>query len=221
MFSKLPRRLILPVVAGVLVMAACDDDDDNVTNPPPPPPTTETASATLASLNGSAASGTATFSLTGDVLVARVELAGADTGTMIMQHVHEGGACPTTAADTNSDGFIDALEAAAVTGLILVPLDADVSTQAGGSGAFPISDTTGAYVYADTVSFTTFHDDLLDTDPDPNDQVGKLSGDSIDIDTRVVEVHGVADTVALPSTVLALPGLTAQQSLPIACGTID
>ncbi len=219
MFSRLPRRLLLPAVAGVLVMAACDDDDDPVS--PPPTDTADTVSATLTSLNSSSAAGTARFILNGDVLTAEVNATGLDTGTVIRQFVVTGGACPTTAADTNADTFIDALEAIAVTGNVLVPLDADVSSQAGGAGTFPTSDATGAFTYGDTVSFTSFMDDLTATDPDPSDLTDKLTSDTLDLDTRAIILLGVTDTATLDPTVLALPGLTAQQSFPVACGTIN
>ena len=218
MLSRLPRRCILPVVAGVLVMAACDDDDDD----PIVPPQTETFSATLASLNGSTATGTATFSVTGDQVVASVDVNGADTGTVIRQHVHVGGTCPTIAtADTNADGIIDGPEAVLVSGRILVPLDGDVTTQAGGAGSYPTSDSTGSYEYADTVSLTAMLADLTAADPDTSDLFEKITGNTIGIDARVVAAYGVADTVDLDSTVLALPGLTPQQSLPIACGPVN
>lgn len=219
MFSRLPRLLLLPAVAGVLVMAACDDDDDPVS--PPPTDTADTVSATLTSLNSSSAAGTATFILDGDVLTAELDATGLDTGTVIRQFVVTGGACPTATADTNADTFIDALEAIAVTGNVLVPLDADLSSQAGGAGTFPTSDATGAISYGDTVSFTSFMDDLTATDPDPSDLTDKLTSDTLDLDTRAIILLGVTDTATLDSTVLALPGLTAQQSFPVACGTIN
>lgn len=221
MLSRLPRRLLLPAVATVLVMAACDDDDDDPVAPPPPTDTADTVSATLTSLNGSTAAGTATFILDGDVLTANLAVSGVDTSTTIRQFVLTGGACPSTAADTNADTFVDGLEAFAVTGNILVPLDADLSTQAGGQGTFPVSDATGSYTYGDTVSFTSFMDDLTATDSDPTDLTDKLTSDTLDLDTRAILLLGVADTVVLDSTVLALPSLTAQQSFPIACGTIN
>lgn len=220
MLSRLPRRSILPLVAGVLVMAACDDDDDD----PVAPPVTETATATLATVNDtvSGASGTATFTLTEDEFIARVEVDGADTSLTLRQHVHVGGACPTAAADTNSDGFIDGLESAAVTGLILIPLDGDITTQAGGATTFPSSDATGSYTYADTVSFDDMLADLTATDPDATDQIAKLpAGAGLGLDTRIVQVYGVEDTVTLPATFMASPGLTTHQSVPIACGPIN
>jgi hypothetical protein len=203
-------------------MAACDDDDDDPVAPnPPPTDTADTVSATLTSLNGSTAGGTATFILEGDVLTASVNVTGADTGTVIRQFVMTGGACPSTAADTNADSFIDGLEALAVTGNVLIPLDADLSTQDAGAGTFPTADASGAYTYGDTVSFTSFMDDLTATDPDPGDLVDKLTSDTLNLDTRAILLLGVADSVVLDSTVLALPGLTANQSFPIACGAID
>jgi hypothetical protein len=212
---KLPRALILPAIAGVLVMAGCDDDDDPVA------PVTETATATLTAMNGENASGTATFSLTGDEFIARTVITGADSNIVHRQHVHAAGACPTAAADTNSDGFIDVLEGLPSYGGILVPLDGDVSTQAGGSTTFPTADDAGAYIYADTVSFTTLLNDLTAADPDPNDALVKLTTLDLNIDSRTVVIHGVSDTTTLPATVATLPGLTPQQSLPVACGTVN
>ena len=214
--SRWPRiSLLIPVAAGVLVMSACDDDD------PVAPPTTETATSSLVSLNGETATGTVTFSLTVDEFIARVELEGADPDMTHSQHVHASAACPTAAADTNSDSFIDVLEGMPSYGGILVPLDGDVSAQAAGSATFPSADANGDYIYADTVSFTAFMTDLLATDPDPTDAIVKLATNSLNIEARTVVVLGVADTTTLPATVATLPGLTAQQSLPIACGTID
>lgn len=213
--SRWPRiSLLIPVAVGMLVMSACDDDD------PVAPPTTETATSSLVSLNGEMATGTATFSLTVDEFIARVELEGADPGMEHAQHVHASAACPTAAADANSDGFIDVREGSPSYGGILVPLDGDVSTQAAGSATFPSADSNGDYIYADTVSFTAFMTDLLATDPDPTDAIIKLTNNSLNIEARTVVVFGVADTTTLPVSVATLPGLTAQQSLPIACGTV-
>lgn len=212
--SRLPRSLILPAIAGVLVMSACDDDD-------PVSPATDTASATLVALNGENVSGSLSVSLTGDQAVARVEVEGADPGMAHAQHVHVGNECPPAAADTNSDGFIDVIEGASYYGLILIPLDGDVSSQAAGSTTFPTADANGDYVYADTASFTTMLNDLTATDPDPDDAIVKLTTLDLNIDTRTVVIHGVADTTTLPASVATLPGLTPQQSLPIACGVIN
>lgn len=214
--SQWPRiSLLVPVTAGVLVMCACGDDD------PVAPPVTETATSSLVSLNGETATGTVTFSLTEDEFIARVELDGADPDMQHAQNLHVSAACPTAAADTNSDGYIDIREGMPSYGGILVPLDGDISTQAAGSTTFPSADANGDYIYADTVSFTALMTDLLATDPDPNDAIVKLTTTSLNIDARTVVVLGVADTTTLPATVATLPGLTAHQSLPIACGTID
>lgn len=219
MLHRLPRASVLSLIAGVLVLAACDDDDP--VSPPPNNPITETSTATLVSLNGSSATGTATFSLTDDTLIARVDVAGADTLLAHRQYVMLGTACPAAAADTNADGFIDILEGEASFGQILIPLDGDISTQAGGSATFPTADASGAYTFADTVSFTDLMADLTATDPDHNDAIVKLSSANLDLENRTVVVLGVSDTTTLPATVLGRGTLTAQQSLPVACGTID
>jgi hypothetical protein len=215
MSSRLPRSLMLPVVMGVLVMSACDDDDD------PVGPATETATATLTPMNGENAGGTVTFTLTGDQLVVSVLVDGADPNMAHAQHVHFGASCPTAAADTNSDGFIDALEGRAIYGGILIPLDGDISTQAAGLTTLPTADANGEYEWADTTSFITLLNDLTATDPDPNDGIVKLPSLDLNIDNRTVVLYGVADTSTLPATVLAPAGQTPQQALPIACGAIN
>jgi hypothetical protein len=48
-----------------------------------------------------------------------------------------------------------------------------------------------------------------------------LTTNSLNIEARTIVVLGVADTTTLPATVATLSGLTPQQSLPIACGTVD
>ena len=85
----------------------------------------------------------------------------------------------------------------------------------------PTADDAGAYIYADTVSFTTLLNDLTAADPDPNDALVKLTTADLNIDSRTVVIHGVSDTTTLPATVATLPGLTPQQSLPVACGTVN
>ena len=212
--DRMPRSLLLPAVAGVLVMAACDDDD-------PVAPTTETATATLSSMNSESATGTAMFSLTGDQFIARVQVANADSTIVHAQHVHASGVCPPAAADTNSDGFIDVLEGLPFYGAILIPLDGDIATQSAGATSFPMADADGDYLYADTVSFAAMLSDLTAADPDPSDPIVKLSTSNLNLDSRTVVIHGVSDTTTLPATVATIAGLTPQQSLPIACGTID
>jgi hypothetical protein len=205
-------------------MAACDDDDDPVAPPPPPPAaTTDTFTATLASLNGGTATGTATFLVTedDDEFIAHVQIAGADTSIAHLQHVHFGSSCPdSAAADTNSDGFIDALEGIPAYGLNLIPLDADLSSQAGGA-TFPTADATGSYTYGDTVSLSAVLTDLGAADPDPDDEITKLGSAALSLENRTVVVFGVSDTTTLPTTVLSFTGSTAQASLPVACGPID
>jgi hypothetical protein len=45
-------------------------------------------------------------------------------------------------------------------------------------------------------------------------------GASLDLDNRVVFIHGVPSDTGLPKTAASLPGVPAQVTLPIACGRI-
>jgi Cu/Zn superoxide dismutase len=217
------RRTTLALVslaAISLVAAGCDDDDDDINNPPPP--TTQTFTAQLAALNGTNANGTATFAVTGDELVATVNVTGVDPSIVHAQHIHLSATCPTSAADVNSDGFVSITEGAVSYGPVLVPLDGDLSSQAAGSTGFPTADANGVITFSSTTSVADLLADLRATDPDPTDLTVKIgANEDLDLANRTVVIHGVATTTTLPSTVETGGGATANPTLPIACGTIN
>lgn len=83
------------------------------------------------------ASANAEFQVTQDTFTAVVNAESLTPDTQIIQHIHVGPECPTPEDDINNDGFIDAVEAEAVSGKILIPLDDTLAQQAPAAGASP------------------------------------------------------------------------------------
>lgn len=139
-----------------------------------------------------------------------------------MQNVYEGSRCPTANDDLNLDGFIDIIEAQTVLGKILIPLDADISSQNSGRNFYPLADLSGSYHYERVTSFKRFFNDLKGEDKNPEDQIMKLAPDEgLKLVGRAVMIQGVTEDVELPETVQTLERRRSFQTLPIACGIYE
>lgn len=220
----------LPII--VLSLASCGQPGDSASSDKRQAGTASlTYVATLTPLNTSvwggsavpATVGNATITVNLSTMQAQVSAMGLPPNTMIMQHIHAGTRCPTLANDTNHDGFVDALEAADASGGILIPLDNDLAQIGTQANDYPMTDASGDYTYNESVSVPALLTFL--TTPDPNAPgngfVKLLPGQPPIRNSRVIELHGIPATTALPSTVATLPGLTPQQTLPIACGVLQ
>ncbi len=135
------------------------------------------------------------------------------------QNLYSGSACPKTNADTNGDGFIDVKEAEASIGKVLIPLDADLSGQLKGYGTNP---SGSAYEYSKKAYLDILLTDLKDTDEATIEPIVKLPDHvGLELEGRVIMVHGARDSVKLPDSIRSWPNHTKHQSLPIACGVIQ
>lgn len=134
------------------------------------------------------------------------------------QKIYEGTRCPTIADDTNGDGYIDINEAEAVLGKILIPLDADISSQRSGRNFYPLGDLSGSYFYERVTSFSRMFRDLKDT-KNASEEYKKLGPDEgFSIEGKAVLVQGVSKDVEFPESVGSAPRYKPFQTLPIACG---
>lgn len=177
-------------------------------------------SATLTQVNKQVAPvvvGNSAINLEKDNLTVNVNLSLAPLATHI-QSITLGTACPTLADDKNGDGYIDAVEAQAISGKTIIPLDGDLSSQDAGGDTYPADN----YNYTQTTSFSKMISDLVLPDEDPNDSTVKLTtSDELTFQGKVIMVHGVPTATVLPATVQSVDGLPAQATLPIACGVIQ
>src|SRR5690606_18702812 len=119
--------------------------------------------------------------------------------------VHALAECPDTSADdANGDGFLDVTEGLPSYGAIALPLDDDISNAT--PDTFPTASGSGAITYAET---------------EARAEVQGAFGGNVDAGSRTVVLHGVDPATNLPPTVATLTGLSAQQTLPVACATMD
>ncbi|WP_408095947.1 hypothetical protein ACJVC5_12965 [Peredibacter sp. HCB2-198] len=113
-----------------------------------------------------------------------------------LQYIHMGTKCPDRTSDINQDGIIDFNEVQVSSGRILVPLDGDLATQAGGTDGFPRADEEGAYVYYRAASFREL---MMDLRGIPNHQYGKIpEGGEIKLQERVIVIYGTSDSMTVP-----------------------
>ena len=180
----------------------------------------ETYTAKLQGLNaaavGSEATGEATFTIDGDQLTIVVNADGLPPNMMHLQHFHgfkdgSDARCPDSAADKNGDDLIDLIETEAYAGTTMVPFhDQPVSMEIP-SDSYPKADADGSYRYEKAVS-------LKDLQAAFDKKFG--TGD-LDLDRRVVFIHGIPADATLPESAASLGTIPPQVTLPIACGEIE
>ena len=182
-------------------------------------PSTVRYVAQLSALNsaaaGGSATGEATFTITGDSLTITVTASGLPKDITHWQHFHgfpEGqpAACPNASSDVNHDGIIDIVETEPAAGTTMVPLTDNPAGMDVAHGIYPKASATGTLQYTQTVSLAELQAAFGKAFP----------GKSLDLDRRVVFLHGVPSTTVLPATVASLGPIPAAVTLPIACGRI-
>jgi hypothetical protein len=154
-----------------------------------------------------------------DAIQFRVEGLGLDPVTHPV-FLRSGAGCPTQVLDTNDDGIVDIMEGEAAYGTILLPFDADVTTQAIEVGTFPTGTEFSFFALEE-------FDDVLDAiegpDENPNDFLVPLGEDEdLDLERRTVVVHGVdATLIEHPEQLQGLDGMEISTTVPILCGRLS
>ncbi|OJU92897.1 MAG: hypothetical protein BGO13_05020, partial [Burkholderiales bacterium 66-5] len=160
-------------------------------------------------VTGSAASGQATFTERGGELTMDIQVKGAPANTEHWQHFHgfkDGAAatCPSAANDANHDGIVDLIETGTTSGTTMVPFIAHPLTMDIPKGSYPVADASGAYHYHVTVPVAELQAAFAKQFP----------GQKLDLDRRVVFIHGVPAATKLPASVQSLGPIPAQVTLP-------
>jgi len=192
----------IPAGTSVLVSVAAGGTTGTPTPTPGAGDMPSSFTAEIGALNDSGAqvetaSGTATFSIDGDTLTVTVDASGLAPSVAHAQHIHLLGACPTMAADGNSDGFVDLAEGIPSYGGVMLPLDDDLSNA--DADTYPTADAQGNLTYEQTASISALE---------------SLLGESVDIGSRTYVIHGVGTEATLPS------GLD-NATLPVGCAPIE
>lgn len=176
--------------------------------------------ATLQPLNAtvtdSQTTGQARFVQHGNKLDIDIQVDDAPAGIVHWQHFHgleDGGAatCPDLSADSNGDGIVDLLETEPLAGTTMVPFIRKPQSMDIPHGSYPTADANGHYHYQVSVPLDDLQAAFAEAFP----------GQQLDLDKRVIFIHGIPDSIALPSSVQSLGPIPAQTTLPIACGVIE
>lgn len=166
--------------------------------------------------------GSLTLFRDGDRLMTYVRLFAGKPKAWHQQGIYQGTRCPNIGDDSNGDGYVDINEAMAVVGKMLIPLDANMNSQAAGKNFYPVADLSGYYHYERIASFDRMFDDLKQEDRDLTDHIAKLGPDEkFGFAGRVVMVQGVSEDVIFPATVAGQGKRKPFQTLPITCGVIE
>jgi hypothetical protein len=165
---------------------------------------------------GHRTAGEARFTIHGDELTITIQAHGVPSGIMHMQHIHgftngNAASCPAASADVNHDGYVDLHETEAASGTTMVPLSGDPVSMEIATDTYPKASATGVYHYKETVSLKALEAAFTKHFP----------GQKLDLNHRVVYIHGVLPDTKLPSSVASLGAVPAQVTLPIACGKIE
>lgn len=167
-------------------------------------------------VTGGQTTGQARFVQRGNELDIDIRVQGAPAGIVHWQHFHgfadgSPATCPGAAADANGDGIIDLIETGPASGTTMVPFISDPQSMDIAGGTYPTADAAGNYHYQATVPLDALQ--AAFSKAFPNQQ--------LDLNKRVVFIHGVPESTALPASVQSLGPIPAQTTLPIACGVIE
>jgi hypothetical protein len=167
-------------------------------------------------VTGDVTKGEAHFMISGDTLTISIKVTGAPPNIEHWQHFHgftdgQSATCATAADDANGDGIVDLIETEKASGTTMVPFDTDPAAMDVAHGTYPKADAQGDYIYQETVSLKALDAAFAKAFP----------GQKLNLDHRVVYIHGVPSDTNLPDTVKSLGSIPAQVTLPIACGKIE
>lgn len=215
----------LSLVLAATLLAACTMTAAAADEPAVTPPARSTNKAEItyvaklhplnSRVTGLKTAGEARFVVSGDQLKISIDARHLPPGMMHLQHFHgfadnHQATCPTDAADVNGDGIIDLIETEPMAGTTMVPFHADPVSMQIVNDTYPKASAKGGYDYRKTVSLSALTTAFEKT----------FHSTALDLDRRVVFIHGVPPSTTLPGTVASLGTIPAQVTLPIACGEI-
>ena len=165
---------------------------------------------------GTKAHGTANFTETDDSLHIEIEMFDTPKNTEHWEHFHgfpdgKDAQIATSAQDANHDGLVDLPETEAVSGTTMVPFDNAPHQMNIPNDNYPTSDENGHFKYEIDVPLKELQKKFKEV----------FGTDDLELDKRVIYVHGVPSDLQLPASVAGAVGsYDAHTTLPIATGKI-
>lgn len=167
------------------------------------------------SVTGSKTAGNATFIIKDGEMQVTIDVKNAPAGIQHWQHFHgfengDAAEVPTMEQDANGDGIIDVTETEPVSGTTMVPFNDIPANMDVGANSYPEADEEGSYHYEATIPMEQLDSVFLEA-----------FGDEVNLDTRVLYIHGVPEDTELPESVASLGDIPASITIPIAAGKIN
>ncbi|AUJ30774.1 hypothetical protein [Liquorilactobacillus hordei] len=165
---------------------------------------------------GTKAHGKAVFIEEGDHLNIKIDMFDTPANMQHWEHFHgfpngEIAQIATKEQDVNHDGFVDLPETEAVSGTTMVPFDNAPHHMHIPNDNYPISDDKGYFSYEINVPLNELQKKFKEV----------FGTDDLELDKRVIYVHGVPQDFKLPDTVAGEVGCyDTHVTLPIAVGKI-
>ncbi len=116
---------------------------------------------------------------------------------------------PPLRAGSGTGPYVDIKETEPTSGTTMVPFNADPVSLEIPTNTYPHATAKGAFEYEKTVPLSALQTAF-----------GKKFGGRIDLEHRVVQVHGVVERPALPGSVASLGPIPSRVTIPLACGEI-
>lgn len=167
---------------------------------------------------GTSAHGTAAFDLSENNLHVLIEMFDTPKNMQHWEHFHgfpdgTNAKVATMKQDINHDGFVDLAETESVSGTTMVPFDATPHEMHIPNDSYPVSDENGYFKYEKNVPVSQLSEQFKEV----------FNTKEIDLDKRVIYIHGVPNSLSLPETFGG--NLTEKYNhhvtLPIAVGKIE
>jgi hypothetical protein len=102
------------------------------------------------------------------------------------------------------------IETEPAAGTTMVPFDDDPASMEVATGIYPKASSKGTFQYHKTVSLRALRAAFAKT----------FGNQNLELDRRVVFIHGVFSSTNLPASVASLGPIPGHVTLPIACGEI-
>lgn len=169
-----------------------------------------------AAVTGSSTTGQARFVINGETMTVTIDVNGAPAGIEHWQHFHgfengDDAKVVDDTADKNGDGVIDVTETGPFSGTTMVPFNELPAKMDVGSDTYPKADENGSYHYQATIPLADLQKAFSDA----------FGGTELQLDKRVLYIHGVPSDTKLASTVASIADIPASITLPIASGKIE
>lgn len=169
-----------------------------------------------ANVTGMEASAQAKFILTKDSVFVTINARGVPPKIEHWQHFHgfidnKDASCVAQNNDTNGDGIIDVTETEAVSGTTMVPFNKNPEDMNLGADTYPKAGDDSTYHYEVRIPLSKLKAAFAES----------FGDSSLNLDKRVLYIHGVPSDSNLPSSVESIEDIPAHVTLPIACGKIE